>query len=64
MEEVHEGKAALVPGLSKAERLILFAEMGVLASDQKPEMRVEWLKRITDEMIRHGLANLSRNHKA
>lgn len=30
---VHEGKVAVVPGLSKAERLILTEEMGVLASD-------------------------------
>lgn len=30
---VHEGTVTVVPGLSKAERLILTAEMQVLASD-------------------------------
>lgn len=63
LRRVHEGKVAVVPGLSKAERLILTAEVGVLATDQEPKMRTEWLKRITHEMIRHGLANPSRNHK-
>ena len=32
-DEVHEGKAAVVPGLSKAQKLILSAETGVLARD-------------------------------
>ena len=33
LRRAREGKAAVVPGLPKAERLILTAEVGVLATD-------------------------------